>query len=241
MARMGVYLEEQVARRYPEFPTRTGLVSWEEYLPPLSPLLRELLQGQSGVLDRLSFLDAIFANLQKRANEIVVREIRDGQFVSATGQEFLSLVSAGATICRGAGLKKGRSLRAACSEQHSLDSVRSGADLRGIDRRSSVHPAIRQRACRHDSRCRACRSVFVRRMLWNRKFARIWRSAITRNSIGRSLWQRSGCACTIPSLLDSDPVTIVYTSGTSGEPKGVILTAGNVNHILKCTNAGWIC
>ena len=50
MARMGVYLEEQVARRYPEFPTRTGLVSWEEYLPPLSPLLRELLQDQSEVL-----------------------------------------------------------------------------------------------------------------------------------------------------------------------------------------------
>jgi long-chain acyl-CoA synthetase len=38
------------------------------------------------------------------------------------------------------------------------------------------------------------------------------------------------------NLSDSDPITIVYTSGTSGEPKGVILTAGNVSHILKCTN-----
>ena len=34
-----------------------------------------------------------------------------------------------------------------------------------------------------------------------------------------------------------DAVTIIYTSGTSGEPKGVVLNAGNVNHMLGCTNA----
>jgi polysaccharide pyruvyl transferase WcaK-like protein len=50
MARMGVYLEERVARQYPQFPIRTGLRSWEEYLPPLSPELRQLLEDHSGVL-----------------------------------------------------------------------------------------------------------------------------------------------------------------------------------------------
>jgi polysaccharide pyruvyl transferase WcaK-like protein len=50
MARMGIYLQEQVARRYPEFPVRSGVLGWEEYLPPLSPLLNELLEAQSGVL-----------------------------------------------------------------------------------------------------------------------------------------------------------------------------------------------
>jgi long-chain acyl-CoA synthetase len=36
---------------------------------------------------------------------------------------------------------------------------------------------------------------------------------------------------------ESDVVAIIYTSGTSGEAKGVMLTAGNVGHILKCTSA----
>jgi len=50
MARMGTYFEEQVARRYPEFPIRTGTLSWEDYLPPLSPALQQLLETYSGVL-----------------------------------------------------------------------------------------------------------------------------------------------------------------------------------------------
>ncbi|HVB86111.1 MAG TPA: polysaccharide pyruvyl transferase family protein [Candidatus Dormibacteraeota bacterium] len=50
MARMGVYFEEHVARRYPEFPVRTGVLGWEEYLPPLSPLLSKLLEEHSGAL-----------------------------------------------------------------------------------------------------------------------------------------------------------------------------------------------
>ena len=44
MARMGVYLEEHVQYRYPEFPIRSGLRSWEDYLPPLSATLRTLLE-----------------------------------------------------------------------------------------------------------------------------------------------------------------------------------------------------
>jgi polysaccharide pyruvyl transferase WcaK-like protein len=42
MARMGVYFEEEVQRRYPEFETRRGEWSWEDYLPPMSRGLREL-------------------------------------------------------------------------------------------------------------------------------------------------------------------------------------------------------
>ncbi|MGH9495081.1 MAG: hypothetical protein ACRD3B_08800, partial [Candidatus Sulfotelmatobacter sp.] len=43
MARMGVYFEEEVQRRYPQFPTRKGEWSWEDYLPPMNGSLRQLI------------------------------------------------------------------------------------------------------------------------------------------------------------------------------------------------------
>jgi polysaccharide pyruvyl transferase WcaK-like protein len=47
MARMGVYFEELVARHFPEFPVRQGVLSWEDYLPPLSPGLCRLVEERS--------------------------------------------------------------------------------------------------------------------------------------------------------------------------------------------------
>lgn len=43
MARMGVYFEEEVQRRYPEFPTRKGQWDWKEYLPPMDAGLHKLI------------------------------------------------------------------------------------------------------------------------------------------------------------------------------------------------------
>jgi polysaccharide pyruvyl transferase WcaK-like protein len=44
MARMGTFLEDVVWRTYPEFPTRSGVFSWEDYLPPLSKNLVQLAE-----------------------------------------------------------------------------------------------------------------------------------------------------------------------------------------------------
>jgi polysaccharide pyruvyl transferase WcaK-like protein len=45
MARMGIYFEEEVQRRYPEFPTRRGEWGWEDYLPPMGTGLRSLVEA----------------------------------------------------------------------------------------------------------------------------------------------------------------------------------------------------
>jgi polysaccharide pyruvyl transferase WcaK-like protein len=44
MARMGTLLEDAMRRTYPEFPLRSGILSWEEYLPPLSSNLIQLAE-----------------------------------------------------------------------------------------------------------------------------------------------------------------------------------------------------
>jgi polysaccharide pyruvyl transferase WcaK-like protein len=44
MARMGTILEDAVRTTYPEFPLRSGVLSWEGYLPPLNAQLRELAE-----------------------------------------------------------------------------------------------------------------------------------------------------------------------------------------------------
>ncbi|MGD0907868.1 MAG: polysaccharide pyruvyl transferase family protein [Candidatus Acidiferrales bacterium] len=48
MARMGVFLERAVHECYPEFPVRSGVHGWEEYLPTLSPTLERLLETYEG-------------------------------------------------------------------------------------------------------------------------------------------------------------------------------------------------
>jgi polysaccharide pyruvyl transferase WcaK-like protein len=44
MARMGVHFEEEVQKRYPQFPTRKGDWSWDDYLPPMSSNLHDLVE-----------------------------------------------------------------------------------------------------------------------------------------------------------------------------------------------------
>ena len=51
MARMGVYFERHVARRYPEFPVPSGVRTWEDYLPPLGTALRALVEKYEGATE----------------------------------------------------------------------------------------------------------------------------------------------------------------------------------------------
>jgi hypothetical protein len=41
---MGTFLEDAMRRTYPEFPLRSGVLSWEDYLPPLNDTLVQLAE-----------------------------------------------------------------------------------------------------------------------------------------------------------------------------------------------------
>jgi hypothetical protein len=65
MARMGVYLEQNVHAIYPEFEIRTGLHSWEEYLPPLNTELRALVEKYDASGEAGEFVAALRAGAQE--------------------------------------------------------------------------------------------------------------------------------------------------------------------------------
>jgi len=44
MSRMGVFLEDELRKTYPQFPLRKGVVGWEDNLPPLNDNLRQLVE-----------------------------------------------------------------------------------------------------------------------------------------------------------------------------------------------------
>ncbi|MBI2956288.1 MAG: polysaccharide pyruvyl transferase family protein [Acidobacteria bacterium] len=51
MARMGLYFQNHLQQHYPDFPVRSGILSWEDYLPPLSPTLRQLVENYESRLE----------------------------------------------------------------------------------------------------------------------------------------------------------------------------------------------
>jgi len=188
-----------------------------------------------------NFLETIFAQLQRSAGRVVVREIRGERFVSVTGQELLEQVREVRAYLRAAGLHPGdrcallavNSIRWAAFDLAlmaerlivvPLYSRQSPAELAAMMKDSGPKLLFVSDAALGDAATQALdgdSSTAPRRVLFD------------------EVSQRSAPAGSIPdapnTLGDSDIVAIIYTSGTSGEPKGVCITTANLTHMLSCT------
>ena len=104
MARMGVYFQEHVQLRYPEFPIRLGPLSWEDYLPP-----RALDCANWSRLRRvlMSFLETIFKKLAAAPGKPILQEICQGRFVTIHCIELLESIQKVRMALRQAGLRSG--------------------------------------------------------------------------------------------------------------------------------------
>ena len=184
-----------------------------------------------------NFLENIFAQLKKADARVVLREIHGEQFVNVTGTELLELVGRVRVFLRSSGVQHGE--RCALLAANSIHWV--ACDLAMMAEGAIVVPLYsRQAPGELAGMMKDCRPtlLFVGDAAVGEAVALAWQDAPPRVLLDETL---KGNSSKIElddqpiSCAESDTVTIIYTSGTSGEPKGVCLNVGNLNYMLGRT------
>ncbi len=188
-----------------------------------------------------NFLENLFDQLNRVANRVVLREIHGEQFTSVTGRELLGQVGRARAFLREIGLRPGE--RCAILGANSIQWI--VLDLALMAEGVIVVPLYsRQAPSDLVGMMKDCspRFLFVREADLGESVARVWPEAPPRITFAEAITKvPSGESLTGPPnpRANDDLVTIIYTSGTSGEPKGVCLNTSNLNHIVGCTT-GWM-
>src|SRR5580693_6853700 len=184
-----------------------------------------------------NFLENVFAQLKRADGRVVLREIRGEQFVSFTGRELLDKIQRVRAFIRGAGVQQGD--RCALLAPNSMGWV--VFDLALMAEGMIVVPLYsRQAPADLVEMMKDCqpRLLFVGDAALGEGIERVWPEA-PRRFLMEDVLGQAATRSPVPDMsnprLDADLVTIIYTSGTSGEPKGVCLNAGNVTHMISCT------
>jgi long-chain acyl-CoA synthetase len=188
-----------------------------------------------------NFLENIFTQLQRSAGRVVLREIHGEQFVTATGRELLDQVRGIRAYLRNAGLRPGD--RCALLAPNS---IRWAAFDLALMAEGLIVVPLYARQSPAELAAMMCDSqpklLFSSDSALGDTAMQAWKDDPA-NAVRRVLFdhalQQPAPTQSIPDApnprADSDIVTIIYTSGTSGEAKGVCLTSANVTHMLSCT------
>src|SRR5262245_53742217 len=184
----------------------------------------------------MNFLANIFQHLSQKPNRPVIREIRDGTFVSVTASEFLALIRVARSFIRQAGLKKGDRCGLLAP-----NSIRWAAlDLALTAEGVIVVPLYWRQAPNELSHMlKDCGATMVccgdQTLLDG--IAKNWVETSPALKLFDEIFATNPAEEIEdkPVLLgDLETIAIIYTSGTSGEPKGVMLMASNVTFMLEC-------
>jgi long-chain acyl-CoA synthetase len=190
-----------------------------------------------------NFLENIFAQLQRRSGRVVLREVRGERFVDVTGQQILEEVERARRSLRRFQLQPGD--RCALLAPNSIRWIT--IDLALMAEGVIVVPLYsRQAPAELIAVMRDCepRLLLVGEAALGDTVAQGWPSAASgapRRVLFDELLPPANTSAepTSPTApnprRDCDLVTIVYTSGTSGEPKGVCLNTGNISFTLSRT------
>jgi long-chain acyl-CoA synthetase len=184
----------------------------------------------------MNFLENIFAQLDAANDTPVLEEIREGTSVPVTARELLNLVGQARAFVASRGLKKGD--RCALLAHNGIQWVT--LDLALMAEGVIVVPLYaRQAVAELVAMMKDCSPALIccGDAVLRDGILQEWPQAPPQYLFDQIFSHAGASVNGNPKLAESDPVTIIYTSGTSGEAKGVILTAGNVGHMLGCTSA----
>jgi long-chain acyl-CoA synthetase len=185
---------------------------------------------------RMNFLENILDRLGKTPDRPLLQEARAGGMISVRCRELLESIAAAREYLAEAGLKRGD--RCALLAHNSIRWA--ALDLALMAEGILVVPLYARQSPRElAAMIKDCQAVLIfcgdeslrdavgewpeapRTVLFDQVFA-----------TAAKQYQRPPVA-----LEANDAVTIIYTSGTSGETKGVLLTVGNLDHMLSSTTA----
>jgi long-chain acyl-CoA synthetase len=189
----------------------------------------------------MNFLDNIFDQLEAAGNTSVLWEIHDQEVrqelsFGLTGRGLSKQVAQARTFLQSMALKKGD--RCALLAHNSIEWVALDLAIMAegliavplYARQAPAELVAMMKDCSPALMC--CGDETLRAGITQN-----WPDAPPPQYLFEEIFEKPGDgSLPKPDLADSDPVTIIYTSGTSGEAKGVVLTAGNVGHMLDCTS-----
>jgi long-chain acyl-CoA synthetase len=184
-----------------------------------------------------NFLETILAQLKRADGRVVLREVRGDQFVSVTGRELLDQVQLVRAFIRGSDVRSGDRCALLAANSIRWAALHLGLMAEGViavplySRQSPAELAGMMKDCQP-------RLIFAGEAALGDGVAHAWPEA-PRRVLFDEVLRQSAPQTQISDAPNprqaNDIVSIIYTSGTSGEPKGVCLNVGNLTHMLSCT------
>jgi long-chain acyl-CoA synthetase len=184
----------------------------------------------------MTFVEQIMASLERHGDAVVLQELRDGQPVSLTARQLMSQVLVARAYLRRLRLKRGD--RCALLAHNSMQWV--AMDLAIIAEGLTVVPLYARQA--------PAELVAMMKDCWPAVIAcgekslaegivEAWPDAPPHFCF-ENVFAPTREPVQNPALAinGDDVVTVIYTSGTSGEAKGVMLNAGNIGFMLERTS-----